>query len=104
MSASAGRRDPFVGLVLDGKYEVVSLLARGGMGRVYRAFHAELEREVAVKLMHPELCATRAKGADFARRFFLEAAACAKLNHPNTVVVYDYGQAAEDVFYIAMEL
>ncbi|MCB9610919.1 MAG: serine/threonine protein kinase [Sandaracinus sp.] len=104
MSASAGRRDPFVGLVLDGKYEVVSLLARGGMGRVYRAVQRPLNREVAVKILDLDQLDARAKGADFARRFFLEAAACAKLNHPNTVVVYDYGQAAEDVFYIAMEL
>ncbi|MEZ4251294.1 MAG: serine/threonine-protein kinase [Polyangiales bacterium] len=104
MSASAGRRDPFVGLVLDGKYEVVALLARGGMGRVYRAVQRPLNREVAVKILDLDQLDARAKGADFARRFFLEAAACAKLNHPNTVVVYDYGQAAEDVFYIAMEL
>ncbi|MCB9634884.1 MAG: serine/threonine protein kinase [Sandaracinus sp.] len=104
MSASAGRRDPFVGLVLDGKYEVVSLIARGGMGRVYRAVQRPLNREVAVKILDLEQLDARAKGADFARRFFLEAAACAKLNHPNTVVVYDYGQAADDVFYIAMEL
>jgi serine/threonine-protein kinase len=104
MSASVGRRDPFLGAVLDGKYEVVAAIARGGMGRVYRAVQRPLGREVALKVLDLDQLDAKAKGADFARRFFLEAAACAKLHHPNTVVVYDYGQATEDVFYIAMEL
>lgn len=104
MSASVSRRDPFLGMVLDGKYEVVSAIARGGMGRVYRAIQRPLGREVALKVLDLDQLDGRAKGSDFSRRFFLEAAACAKLHHPNTVVVYDYGQANEDVFYIAMEL
>jgi serine/threonine-protein kinase len=104
MSASVGRRDPFLGAVLDGKYEVVAAIARGGMGRVYRAVQRPLGREVALKVLDLDQLDAKAKGSDFARRFFLEAAACAKLHHPNTVVVYDYGQATEDVFYIAMEL
>lgn len=104
MSASVGRRDPFLGAVLDGKYEVVAAIARGGMGRVYSAVQRPLGREVALKVLDLDQLDAKAKGSDFARRFFLEAAACAKLHHPNTVVVYDYGQASEDVFYIAMEL
>lgn len=105
MSASAGRRDPFLGLVLDGKYEVVAAIARGGMGRVYRAIQRPLGREVALKILDlEELDPKKGGGSDFAKRFFLEAASGAQLNHPNTVVVYDYGQAEDDIFYIAMEL
>ncbi len=105
MTASPQRRDPFVGIVLDEQYELVELLARGGMGRVYRGIQRSLKREVAVKVLDMEQLDGKAAREDFEQRFFLEAASLAKLKHPNTVVVYDYGRAeAEDVFYIVMEL
>ncbi|MEM9068242.1 MAG: protein kinase [Myxococcota bacterium] len=97
-------RDPFLGLTLDGKYEVVSAIARGGMGRVYRAIQQPLGREVALKILDLDQLEGKKAGGDFAKRFFLEAASCAKLTHPNTIVVYDYGRAEDDIFYIAMEL
>lgn len=105
MTASPQRRDPFVGMVLEEQYELLELLARGGMGRVYRGKQISLQREVAIKVLDMEQLDGKAARADFERRFFLEAASLAKLKHPNTVVVYDYGRAeAEDVFYIIMEL
>ncbi|MBO6935807.1 MAG: serine/threonine protein kinase [Deltaproteobacteria bacterium] len=105
MTASPQRRDPFVGIVLDEQYELIELLARGGMGRVYRGMQRSLQREVAIKVLDMEQLDGKAARADFERRFFLEAASLAKLKHPNTVVVYDYGRAeAEDVFYIVMEM
>ncbi|HJL31323.1 MAG TPA: serine/threonine-protein kinase, partial [Polyangiaceae bacterium LLY-WYZ-15_(1-7)] len=104
MPASSHRRDPFLGLVLDGKYEVRSPIARGGMGRVYRAIQQPLGREVALKVLDLEQLEGKKAGGDFAQRFFNEAAACAKLTHPNTVVVYDYGKTDDEVFYIAMEM
>ncbi len=60
-------------------YEITSVLGRGGMGAVYRAWQTGLEREVAIKLLPPEL------GADpeFEARFKREAKSMAKLNHPN---------------------
>ncbi len=97
-------RDPFLGLTLDGKYEIASAIARGGMGRVYRAIQRPLGREVALKVLDMEQLEGKKAAGDFAKRFFLEAASCAKLTHPNTVVVYDYGKTEDDVFYIAMEL
>lgn len=97
-------RDPLVGLTLDGKYEILGSLARGGMGRVYRAVQRPLGRDVALKVLDLEQLEGQKAGGDFTQRFFLEAAACAQLTHPNTVVVYDYGCAEDDVFYIAMEL
>jgi serine/threonine-protein kinase len=75
--------DSLVGHVLDGKYRIDRLLGRGGMGEVYAGMHMQLERPVAVKVMHGEL------GADvsFAARFVREARTAARLEHPNAVHV-----------------
>ena len=98
-------RDPFIGRVLDGRFTIQSELGRGGMGVVYRAYQASLERPVALKVMTGT--GEPAKDAEFQRRFFLEAATAAKLTHPNTITVFDYGSSVVDgsrVFFIAMEL
>lgn len=104
MPPKAKRRDPFVGLTLAGKYEVMDPLARGGMGRVYRAIQKPLGREVALKVLDLDQLEGQAAIEDFQQRFFLEAASCAQLQHPNTVVVYDYGKTDDDDVFIAMEL
>jgi tRNA A-37 threonylcarbamoyl transferase component Bud32 len=66
--------------------ELIELLGRGGMGHVYRARQKKLDREVALKVIVTE------EEGDFAERFAREAQALARLNHPNLVTVYDYGQ------------
>jgi serine/threonine-protein kinase len=71
-----------------GPYEIVALIGRGGMGEVYRARDTRLGREVAVKILPPNLVADR----DRAERFEDEARATAALNHPNIVAIYDVGQ------------
>jgi serine/threonine protein kinase len=101
--------DPLLGRVLDGKYTLQSVLGRGGMGVVYRAYQSSLERAVALKLMRglPEERRTDEREAEFQRRFFLEAATAAKLKHHNTITVFDYGSTTIDderVLYITMEL
>ena len=83
-----------------GRYVVLGLLGRGGMGEVYAAYDPELDRKIAVKLL-------RARGgneaaADGKTRLLREAQAIARLSHPNVVVVYDVGTFRESVF-IAME-
>jgi serine/threonine-protein kinase len=101
-SPSQSVPDTLVGRVINERYRVVSLLARGGMGRVYRAEQSPLGRAVALKVLHPNY-----KGEhdpEFHKRFFLEAATCAKLTHPNTVTIFDYGRSDDDVYFIAMEL
>ncbi len=101
VSTSSGP-DPLIGRVINDRYKVVALIARGGMGKVYSGEQAPLGRQVALKILHPNY-----KGEhdpDFHRRFFLEAATCAKLTHPNTVTIFDYGRTDDDVYYIAMEL
>jgi len=82
-----------------GPYEIVGLLGAGGMGEVYRAHDTRLDRDVALKLLPPEL----ANDAQRLRRFELEARAASALNHPAIVAVYDLGQA-ESRPYISMEL
>lgn len=82
--------------LLDG-YEVNSLIAKGGMGAVYHATQLSLDREVAIKLLPEELC-----DPAFREQFREEARAMAKLNHPNLIGIFDYGDA-QGMPYIVME-
>ena len=80
------------------RYEIESLIGRGGMGEVYRATDTRLRRKVALKVLRPD------RGGDEAvARLFREARSAAVLSHPNTVAIHDVGQA-EGIFYIVMEL
>lgn len=93
--------DPLVGRLVDGRYEVVSRIARGGMATVYLAVDRRLDRDVALKVMHPHL-AEGAGGADFEARFRREARAAARLTHPGLVAVFDQGVDGE-TSYLTME-
>ena len=90
-----------LGRLVDGRYEIVARVARGGMATVYRATDRRLDREVAVKVMHPHL-ADGVDGAAFVSRFRREARAAARLTHPGVVAVYDQGVDG-DTSYLAME-
>jgi serine/threonine-protein kinase len=94
--------DPLIGRVVNDRYRITSLIARGGMGKVYRAEQAPLGREVALKVLNPNYQGDN--DPEFHKRFFLEASICAKLTHPNTVTIFDYGRTDDDIYYIAMEL
>jgi eukaryotic-like serine/threonine-protein kinase len=98
--ASEAQADPFVGRVLDGKYQIEAALGEGGMGKVYRARHAMLDRAVAVKVLHE---AMRVDGRT-AERFRREAQAAARLEHPNAVTIHDFGVTPEGNAYLVMEL
>lgn len=95
------RTDPFVGRLVDGRYHVVSRIARGGMATVYLAVDRRLDREVALKVMHPHL-AEGADGSEFVARFRHEARAAARLAHPGVVAVFDQGVDGE-TSYLTME-
>ncbi len=71
------------------------------MGRVYKALQSPLERVVALKVLNPRYNASKDPG--FERRFFLEASLTAKLHHPNTITVHDYGRTDDGIYFIAME-
>jgi serine/threonine protein kinase/tetratricopeptide (TPR) repeat protein len=89
-----------------GRYVVLGLVGRGGMGEVYAAYDPELDRKVAIKLLHVRGAAGVHTGQgtqDNGRaRLLREAQAIAKLSHPNVVVIYDVG-AFQDQVFIAME-
>lgn len=93
-------RDPRLGRTLVGRYRIERLIGKGGMGRVYLATQLPLNRPVAVKILSPEF---QKKDPQFPKRFFLEAATAAQLNHPNTITVFDYGETEHGELFIAME-
>ena len=76
----AANKDPLIGRVLANRYQVLSLVDRGGMGKVYRAEQRPLGRSVALKVL--DVVDTQ---GEVRERFFNEAALCSRLTHPNTV-------------------
>jgi serine/threonine-protein kinase len=82
-----------------GAYEILGHLGAGGMGEVYRALDAKLDREIALKILPTEL----SSNAEALRRFELEARAASALNHPNIVTIFDVGHT-DSIAWIAMEL
>src|SRR6185503_14183722 len=100
---AAGPRGLFIGELgigsQVGRYRVLGLIGRGGMGEVYAAYHPDLERRIALKIVDesgPDSTERRA-------RLLREARAIARLSHPNVVTVHDAGTLGDRV-YIAMEL
>ncbi|SEU36651.1 serine/threonine protein kinase [Stigmatella erecta] len=93
--------DPLLGRVLNERFKIVEALGAGGMGRVYKAIQSPLDRMVALKILNPQYGQDKDPG--FQRRFFLEANVTAKLRHPNTITIIDYGKTDDGIYYIAME-
>ena len=87
------------GDVLAGKYVLDEHIGEGGMGQVYRAYQPALAREVAIKVLRPELAANRA----VARRFREEAVAASRVRHPRCVTMIDCGSLADGTPFIVME-
>ncbi len=81
-----------------GQYHLEAKIGEGGMGTVYRAKHALLRRETAIKLLTPD------KADDLSlQRFEREVKLTSQLTHPNTIQIYDYGHTPQGLFYYAME-
>jgi serine/threonine-protein kinase len=97
---AASGPDPLIGKTVNERFKIVALIARGGMGKVYRAEQAPLGRVCALKILNPNYAGD--SDPEFHKRFFLEASIASKLTHPNTVTIFDYGRD-EDIYYIAME-
>ncbi len=91
--------DPFVGTVVGERYRIVSRIGIGGMGAVYRAEHTMMRRDLAIKVLLPELSGKE----EFARRFEREAESASRLDHPNIITVTDFGRTAEGSLFLAME-
>ena len=90
--------DTLVGTTI-GKYKILEKIGRGGMAEVYKGYQENLERFVAIKLMHSHLVAEQ----DFLHRFQREAKAMAAMSHPNIVGVYDFDFFGDNKYYLVME-
>jgi hypothetical protein len=99
MNSGPEKPDTLIGVRL-GDYKVLRLIGRGGMARVYEGYDENLDRRAAIKVMEAQPSDT---GEDISPRFFREARAVAKLDHPNIVTVYQFGEAG-GYYYLAMKL
>ena len=99
MSAAQQPQDPLIGRTIDGRYELLARLGEGGMGVVYQARQVSVDRLIAIKMLHPQL----AQDPTWAQRFNNEAKACSRLQHPNTIRLFDFGQTREGRLFMTME-
>src|ERR1700704_1070807 len=88
-----------LGNVLDGQYQMETILGKGGMGAVYRARHILLGDRVAIKLLPPEM----RSNTEWLRRFQREGQAARRFRHPNAVTVYDLRTSSDGTIYLVME-
>lgn len=93
-------RDEMVGRLIDNRFRILDRIGEGGMATVYRAHQISVNREVALKVMKQKYL----KNRQLKERFLREAVLASRLNHPNTITIYDLGQSDEHGLYIAMEL
>ena len=91
--------DPYVGQQVAGQFRILSRIGTGGMGAVYKAEQPEMNRFVAVKILHPKYLSR----PDLVSRFRREARAMSHLSHPNTARVFLYGQLDDGACYFVME-
>lgn len=88
------------GTELEGRYQIGSVVGAGAMGTVYRAFQKSMDRDVAIKVLHPKY----AHDPRAVKRFFREAQSASRLIHPNIVTVFDFGRSRLGHLYMVMEL
>jgi len=98
--SSVPPREIGAGVVLDQKYRLTAVLGQGGFGTVYRALHVPLNKEVAVKVLHPDYL----HSPEIVQRFKQEGVSACRVRHPNAVVVMDAGTTSSGVPYLVMEL
>ncbi len=96
--AEDGRTDPWLGALVDDRYRVTEAIGRGGMGAVYKVEHQRIGKVAAMKVLRRELAGRR----DIVWRFRREAEAVSRLAHPNTVHIFDFGEAS-GALYLIME-
>jgi serine/threonine protein kinase/Flp pilus assembly protein TadD len=92
--------DPLIGRILAERYRLLSKLGEGGMGAVYKGEHVKIGRLTAIKILASDLSGN----PDFIARFRREAKMASRINHPNAVAIYDFGETDDGLLYIAMEL
>jgi eukaryotic-like serine/threonine-protein kinase len=92
-------QDPFVGKVIDGRYEIQARIGEGGMGVVYKARQTSIDRVIAIKMLNAQMAAD----PTWVQRFYNEAKACSRLQHPNTIRMFDFGQSSDGRLFMTME-
>jgi eukaryotic-like serine/threonine-protein kinase len=92
-------QDPFVGKVIDGRYEIQARVGEGGMGVVYRARQMSIDRVIALKMLNSQMQGDQ----QWVQRFYNEAKACSRLQHPNTIRMFDFGQTQDGRLFMTME-
>jgi serine/threonine protein kinase len=92
--------DAMIGRVLNRRYRVVRKIGQGGFGSVYEGLQLQMDRPVALKMLHPRLTAERS----LVERFRREAKAACNLRDPHTIVTYDFDQTEDGALYLVMEL
>jgi eukaryotic-like serine/threonine-protein kinase len=97
---AAASAEDLLGQLVDGRYLFEAQLGSGGMGTVYRARHVGLERNVAIKVLRPQL----ASQDQWLRRFMQEARAASRIRHVNVVETLDFGTLPDGAAYCVMEL
>ena len=92
-------QDPFVGKVIDGRYEIQQRVGEGGMGVVYKARQMSIDRVIALKMLNQQMQGDQT----WVQRFYNEAKACSRLQHPNTIRMFDFGQTQDGRLFMTME-
>jgi serine/threonine-protein kinase len=92
-------QDPFVGKVIDGRYEIQARVGEGGMGVVYKSRQISIDRIIALKMLNQQM----AGDPTWVQRFYNEAKACSRLQHPNTIRMFDFGQTSDGRLFMTME-
>ena len=99
LAAESAQVDPYLGQVLMDQIEIIEPIGQGGMGTVYRAQQRGFDRTVAVKILHSDL----ARSPEVLARFHREAKIASRLEHPNIVHVYLFGDLPDGNLFLAME-
>ena len=97
--STPGQQDPLIGKVLADRFEILSRIGEGGTGVVYKAKQITVDRTVAIKVLGAHV----SSDPQWVKRFHNEARAAARLDHPNTVRMIDFGETKEGLLFIAME-
>jgi eukaryotic-like serine/threonine-protein kinase len=92
-------QDPFVGKIIDGRYEIQARIGEGGMGVVYKARQTSIDRVIAIKMLNAQMAGDQT----WVQRFYNEAKACSRLQHPNTIRMFDFGQTNDGRLFMTME-
>ena len=91
--------DPLIGTVVSERYRIIRKVGEGGMGAVYQAEHALIEKRIALKILFQDLT----RRPDLVMRFLQEAKSASRIGQENVIDISDFGQSADGLVYIAME-